>query len=94
MSVYVVRLHGCADLQPLVRASQWLNALGLALFPTLLSLVAITKSIHHIGATVAAILGALEPVTALFVGILVFGERLTGGNVVGILLILTAVHSS
>lgn len=91
MSVYVVRLHGCADLQPLVRASQWLNALGLALFPTLLSLVAITKSIHHIGATVAAILGALEPVTALFVGILVFGERLTGGNVVGILLILTAV---
>ncbi len=91
MSVYVVRLHGCADLQPLVGTSQWLNALGLALFPTLLSLVAITKSIHHIGATAAAILGALEPVTALFVGMLVFGERLTGGNVVGILLILTAV---
>lgn len=91
MSVYVVRLHGCTQLQPLADASQWTNALGLAIFPTLLSLVTITKSIHYIGATAAAILGALEPVTALFVGMLVFGERLTGGNVVGILLILTAV---
>lgn len=91
MSIYVVRLRGCMDLQPLVETSQWVNAVGLALFPTLLSLVTITKAIHHIGATPAAILGALEPVTALFVGVMVFGEHLTGGNVVGILLILSAV---
>lgn len=91
MSIYVVRLHGCTELQPLSGTSQWVNALGLALFPTLLSLVAITKAIHHIGATPAAILGALEPVTALFVGVVVFGERLTGGNIVGVLLILAAV---
>lgn len=91
MSIYVVRLRGCMDLQPLVETSQWVNAAGLALFPTLLSLVTITKAIHYIGATPAAILGALEPVTALFVGVMVFGEHLTGGNIVGILLILAAV---
>lgn len=91
MSIYVVRLRGGVDLQPLTDLSQWGNALGLALFPTLISLVTITMSIHHIGSTPAAILGALEPVTALVVGAVMFGERLTPGNMVGIVLILSAV---
>ena len=64
---------------------------GLALFPTLISLVAITKSIHHIGSTPAAILGALEPLTALIVGVMVFDERLTPSNMVGIVMILVSV---
>ena len=89
--VYVVRLRGGMDLQPLEGVAQWANALGLAIFPSLLSMVTIAKSIRCIGATPAAILGALEPLTALFVGVVVFHERLTGGNVVGILLILFAV---
>ena len=38
-----------------------------------------------------AILGALEPLTALGVGVLVFHEKLTGGNMVGIALVLAAV---
>ena len=58
---------------------------------SLISVVTIAKAIRNIGATPAAILGALEPLTALFVGVMVFHERLTGGNVVGILLILFAV---
>ncbi len=90
-SIYVVRLRGGMDLQPLETFSQWYNALGLALFPTLISLVAITKSIHHIGSTPAAILGALEPLTALVVGVIVFDERLTSANMVGIVMILSSV---
>lgn len=90
-SIYVVRLRGGMDLQPLENFSQWYNAIGLALFPTLISLVAITKSIHHIGSTPAAILGALEPLTALVVGVMVFDERLTAGNMVGIVMILVSV---
>ena len=85
--VYIVRLRGGMDLQWLTEG----NALGLALFPSLISMVTIAKAIRNIGATPAAILGALEPLTALFVGVMVFHERLTGGNVVGILLILFAV---
>ena len=89
--IYVVRLRGCIDLQPLTTVSQWVNVTGLALFPTLISLVAITKSIHHIGSTPAAILGALEPLTALVVGVMVFDERLTPSNMVGIVMILVSV---
>ena len=50
-----------------------------------------TVSIRIIGATKTAILGALEPVTAVAVGILVFGEQLTLRLALGILVILAAV---
>ena len=46
---------------------------------------------HHVGSTNTAILGALEPLTAIFFGILVFHEHLTFRISVGIVLILTAV---
>lgn len=91
LSVYVVRLRGGIDLQILSDTSQWSNVILLALLPTLLSLITITQAIHYIGSTPAAILGALEPLTALFVGVVVFGEQLTGRNMAGILLILLAV---
>ena len=48
-------------------------------------------SIHYIGSTSAAILGALEPITALIIGVFVFGETLTPRICVGILLVLSAV---
>lgn len=38
-----------------------------------------------------AILGALEPVTALFFGVLIFGEQLTPRIILGILMVITAV---
>lgn len=75
--VYVVRLRGCADLQPVPSPLMWVNAVALALFPTIVSLVAMAGAIRRIGSTPTAILGALEPVTALFFGVAVFGERFT-----------------
>lgn len=91
ITVYVVRLDGCTALQPVPSPLLWVNVLSLALFPTIISLVMMTLSIHRIGSTPAAILGALEPVTALFFGVVVFGERLTPRIVFGVLLILSAV---
>lgn len=91
MSVYLVRLKFGLLLQPVPEAGLWLNPVGMALFPTLVSLIFMTKSIHYIGSTPAAILGALEPLTALVIGVTVFGEALTPRIVCGILLILTAV---
>lgn len=91
MSVYLVRLKFGLLLQPIPEAGLWLNPVGMALFPTLVSLIFMTKSIHYIGSTPAAILGALEPLTALVIGVTVFGEALTPRIVCGILLILTAV---
>lgn len=48
-------------------------------------------AVHYIGSTPTAILGALEPVTALFFGVLLFKEKLTPRLIIGIAMIITAV---
>ncbi len=69
----------------------WLDLLAFALFPTVISMLCATKAIVYIGSTATAILGALEPVTAVLFGVAVFGETLTGRDVAGILLIIVSV---
>ena len=91
LSVYVVRLQFCTELQVIPTPMLWINAVSLAVFPTVISLVTMTKAIHYIGSTPTAVLGALEPVTALFFGVLVFGEQLTPRIILGILMVITAV---
>ncbi|MBQ2055285.1 MAG: EamA family transporter, partial [Bacteroidaceae bacterium] len=56
-----------------------------------LSLVLMTIAVHEVGATPTAIMGALEPLTAVAVGVLVFGESFSLRLAVGIVLILLAV---
>lgn len=69
----------------------WLDSAALAVFPTVISLVCTTRAIQIIGSTPTAILGALEPVTAVVMGILLFGEGMTGREAFGISMILVAV---
>ena len=68
-----------------------MNALCLAIFPTAISFLCTTQAIQYIGSTPTAILGALEPLTAVFFGILVFGEVMTPRLALGITLIICAV---
>lgn len=72
------------------QASSWGWGFMLGLVPTVLSLIFMVKAVKIIGSTPTAILGALEPVTAVTIGVLVFGEILTGRLIAGILLILGA----
>jgi len=69
----------------------WGCVIALALFPTAISFICTTSAIHIIGSTSTAILGALEPVTAVVVGVAVFGESLTAMNVIGLVAIIVAV---
>lgn len=69
----------------------WLDLLAFALFPTVISMYCATKAIVYIGSTATAILGALEPLTAVFFGVALFGETLSGRNVAGLLLIIISV---
>ena len=69
----------------------WFFACWLGLVPTVLSLVLMAIAVHEIGATPTAIMGALEPLTAVAIGVMVFGEALTFRLAVGIVLILSAV---
>ncbi len=69
----------------------WGNLVALAVLPTAVSFVSTTKAVQFIGSTPTAILGALEPLTAVFFGVTMFGEPLTARIVGGILLIVLAV---
>ena len=89
--IYIYNLDFFTKLDIIQTPILWINAIALALLPTILSLAAMTESIKIIGATPAAILGALEPVTALFFGVAIFHEHLTVRIVMGIAAILTAV---
>lgn len=70
---------------------QWGYSFGSALLPTALSLVLTTLAIQSVGSTQTAILGAMEPITAVVVGVLVFHEHLTVRSIIDIVLIIIAV---
>jgi len=79
------------QLPPSQRA--WGYACWLGLVPTVLSLVLMTIAVHEVGATSTAIMGALEPMTAVAIGIMIFSESLTLRLAVGIIAILVAVFT-
>ncbi len=79
------------NFQLLETPKQWICATQLALLPTVLSLFFMTISINLIGSTPAAIMGALEPVTAVVIGVFVFGESFTLQLAIGIAAILAGV---
>ena len=72
-------------------ANAWSNLVGLAIFPTIVSTAALAVATRNIGATKASVLGVFEPVTAILVGTLVFGEALTSNIVIGIVISVIAV---
>lgn len=89
--VYITNLNFCTQLQPLTSPHLWLYAFGLALFPTIISIETINVAIKLIGSTTTAILGSLEPLTALFFGVVIFHEQLTVRIIIGIVAILCGV---
>lgn len=69
----------------------WGNLVGLAILPTIVSTAMLAIATRNIGATKASVLGVFEPITAILVGTLVFGEALTANIVIGILIATAAV---
>lgn len=76
---------------PAARWDMWLSIVCMAIFPTVLSFVWTTMAIQYVGSTPTAILGAMEPVTAVVLGILFLGESLTFRESIGLVMILVAV---
>lgn len=69
----------------------WLNLIALSLVCTVITNLALVHAIKMIGPTITAVLGVLEPVTAILLGIIFMGESLTPPIVLGITLIIPAV---
>lgn len=91
LSLFVARLLYSGVLNTPDQWYLWANLLALAVFPTAISFLYTTGAIQYIGSTPTAILGALEPVTAIFFGIAVFGESLTVRESFGLVMIIVAV---
>ena len=91
LSLFVARLLYSGVLNTPDQWYLWGNLLALAVFPTAISFLCTTGAIQYIGSTPTAILGALEPVTAIFFGIAVFGESLTVRESFGLVMIIVAV---
>ena len=72
-------------------AVSWFYSVWLAVVPATLSLVLMVYASKYVGATPTAILGALEPLTAVLIGIFVFNEAFGLRLAIGIVLILSAV---
>lgn len=74
-----------------INFKSWLNILGLGLWATMVSNFTGVKAVRRIGPTLTSILGALQPLTAVVLGILFLDEHLGPRTFVGITLILVAV---
>jgi len=91
VTLFLVRVDFGMSLHMIDKWYLWGNLLALAIFPTAISFLCTTSAVKYIGSTPTAILGALEPVTAIFFGVTIFGESLTPRLILGILLIILAV---
>lgn len=78
-------------IQSIPNATTLGNLAMLALLPTVVSNLALVRAVKSIGSTLTSVLGAMEPVTAVCVGIYFFNEAFTTGIGLGIGLIIAAV---
>ena len=69
----------------------WISILGLGLWATMVSNFTGVKAVRRIGPTLTSILGALQPLTAVILGVAFLDEHLSVMTVIGIGLIMAAV---
>lgn len=84
-------VQGGGMLEGIDSRADWLNLTGLALVPTMISLLALAISSRYIGPTKTSVLGVFEPLTAILIGTILFGEPLTPKMALGILVCVAAV---
>ena len=93
--VIVFSIHAAASRTPLLSGihglGSWANLAGLAILPTIVSTATLAMSTRIIGATKASVLGVFEPVTAILVGAIAFGESITLNVVTGIFMTMAAI---
>ena len=84
-------LRGGCITEGIDTASDWGNLIGLAIVPTMISLLTLAMSSRYIGPTKTSILGVFEPLTAIMIGTLLFGEPLTVKMGIGVAVCIGAV---
>lgn len=70
-------VQGGSFIEGVNRPGDWANLIGLALVPTMISMLTLAISSRLIGPTKTSVLGVFEPLTAILIGTFLFGEPLT-----------------
>ena len=83
--------EGGSMLEGINCAADWGNLVGLAIIPTMISMLTLAISSRFIGPTKTAVLGVFEPLTAILIGTLMFGESMTMQMTAGIAICVSAV---
>jgi drug/metabolite transporter (DMT)-like permease len=86
--IYTITTTGVEPIRSFVA---WRDILMLALVSTVVSNYTLVLAIKNIGSTMTSILSSMEPMTAIFIGVLYFDERLGVLSVAGVVLIILAV---
>ena len=86
-----IRDSGCPFVEGLRSFADFARLLGLALFPTLISLLTLAVSSRYIGPTKTSVLGVFEPITALLIGVMVFSEPFSLRSLIGIVICIASV---
>ncbi|MBO3088589.1 DMT family transporter [Cellulomonas dongxiuzhuiae] len=76
---------------PTLDARGWLGMAFLSLVATALAYVAWFTALHHLPASAVGLVGLLNPVTGVVVGLALGGEHLTGRQTLGVAAVLAAV---
>ncbi|WP_320054088.1 DMT family transporter [uncultured Acetobacteroides sp.] len=76
---------------PITSPRVGVNLLLLAIVSTIISNLTLVLAVKEIGSTSASVLGSMEPLTALLVGIGWFGEAISGYQLAGIGLVIASV---
>lgn len=91
MCLFFAKAQFSGGIQYIPDGQTWMNLVLLGVIPTVVSCVAMVASVQYIGSTYTAVLGAMEPLTAVSIGIVVFREPFTPNLAGGMILIIAAV---
>lgn len=79
------------SIEPIKDCTTMWHIVLLALLPTVISDFTLILAIKYVGSTVTAILGSMEPLTAVLVGVFYFSESFSIKTAAGLALVLFAV---
>lgn len=89
--IFMVFAMATTGIEPISGSSAWGHLVLLAFLPTVLSDLTLILAIKYAGSTITSILGSMEPLVAVFIGVVYFHEYFAISSFFGLLLIILSV---
>ncbi len=89
--IFMIFAMSTTGIEPVSGVSAWSHLVLLAFLPTVLSDLTLILAIKYAGSTITSILGSMEPLVAVFIGVIYFHEYFGLSSFFGLLLIIMSV---